>query len=508
LLAFTGTSTRLHRLLVECGMTETLTDADFGAMLEILRQCRQVSILVMGDLMLDEYVTGAVERISPEAPVPVVHAGKTEFRLGGAANVARQIAALGASVTLIGVVGEDEAGERLRDLCQKSDISTEWILTSPGRKTTRKLRILSQSQQLLRIDWEDRDGLSPTDSQALINKLMRCPAPDATILSDYAKGVVTAPTIAGLICEGQHRGPIILDPKHRDFARYRGAHILTPNLRELSESAGYSLNASDLPAVTDAARAQIRTGNFEHLIVTLGDHGVLVVPAKGPELLIPALKRAVYDVTGAGDTVAAVFTTCLATGAAVGDSAYIANTAAGIAVGEIGAVAVPPEQIADALTGKSQSKVFSLASLQRQLSQWRAARKRIVFTNGCFDLLHPGHLSLLNYAKSLGDVLVLAINSDATIRHLKGDSRPVVSQSDRAAMLSALSCVDAVTVFDEVTPLEIISHVRPDTLVKGQDYCLDEVIGRDVVEAAGGRVVLAPLLSNYSTTSLLARARA
>jgi rfaE bifunctional protein nucleotidyltransferase chain/domain len=169
---------------------------------------------------------------------------------------------------------------------------------------------------------------------------------------------------------------------------------------------------------------------------------------------------------------------------------------------------VPSEQIADALTGKSQSKVFSLASLQRQLSQWRAAHKRIVFTNGCFDLLHPGHLSLLNYAKSLGDILVLAINSDAAIRHLKGASRPVVSQSDRAAMLSALSCVDAVTVFDEVTPLEIIRHVRPDTLVKGQDYRLDEVIGRDIVEAAGGRVVLAPLLSNYSTTSLLARARA
>ena len=241
--------------------------------------------------------------------------------------------------------------------------------------------------------------------------------------------------------------------------------------------------------------------------MTLGEHFILVVPADGAEVLIPALKRAVYDVTGAGDTVAAVLAACLATGANVADSAYIANAAAGIAVGEIGAVAVTPEHIADALTGKSHSKVFSRASLQRQVGRWRAARKRIVFTNGCFDLLHPGHLSLLSYAKSLGDVLVLAINSDAAIRRLKGSSRPVVSESDRAAMLSALSCVDAVTVFDEITPLEIIREVQPDTLVKGQDYRLDEIIGRDVVEAAGGRVVLAPLLANYSTTSLLARAR-
>jgi D-beta-D-heptose 7-phosphate kinase/D-beta-D-heptose 1-phosphate adenosyltransferase len=361
---------------------------------------------------------------------------------------------------------------------------------------------------LLRIDWEDRDILSPADSQALINKMVLCPPPDATLLSDYAKGVVTLPIISDLTCEGRRTGPIILDPKHRDFSRYRGAHILTPNLRELSESVGHALSVSDLPAISLAARSQLRTGRFEHLVVTLGDHGILIVPAEGPELLIPALKRAVYDVTGAGDTVAAVLTACLATGATLTDSAYIANAAAGIAVGQIGAVAVPPGQIADAITGKSQSKVFSLESLQRQIGKWRAAGKRIVFTNGCFDLLHPGHLSLLSYAKSLGDVLVLAINSDAAIRRLKGASRPVVSQSDRAAMLSALSCVDAVTIFDEVTPLAIISQVQPDTLVKGQDYRLDEVIGRDVVEAAGGRVVLAPLLSNYSTTSLLARARA
>jgi D-beta-D-heptose 7-phosphate kinase/D-beta-D-heptose 1-phosphate adenosyltransferase len=490
-------------------MTPSLTEFDSGAMLTILSRCADVSILVMGDLMLDEYVTGAVERISPEAPVPVVHAGETEFRLGGAGNVARQIVALGANVTLIGVLGNDQAGERVRELCQQSAISTNSILTLPDRRTTRKLRILSQSQQLLRIDWEDRHLFSQAESQALINKALLSTPSDATILSDYAKGVVSVSVIAELTRKQQrHIGPVVVDPKNRDFSSYRGAQVLTPNLRELSDSVGQSLSLADLPAIVAAARSQIAMGDLEHLVVTLGDHGILVVPAEGPHVLIPALKRSVYDVTGAGDTVAAVLTACLATGAKLLDSAYIANTAAGIAVCAIGAVAVPSSQIADALTGKSQSKVQGREALQRQISQWRSARKRIVFTNGCFDLLHPGHLSLLNYAKSLGDVLVLAINSDAAIRRLKGISRPVVSQHDRAAMLSALSCVDAVTIFDEDTPLEIIKCVRPDTLVKGQDYRLQEVVGRDLVEAAGGRVVLAPLLPNYSTTSLLTRARA
>jgi D-beta-D-heptose 7-phosphate kinase / D-beta-D-heptose 1-phosphate adenosyltransferase len=487
----------------------SLTDFDADAMISILARCAQISIVVIGDVMLDEYVSGTVERISPEAPVPVVHAVDTEFRLGGAANVARQIAALGAKVTLIGALGNDPAGERVRELCQQSGISTSSILTLPDRRTTRKLRILSQSQQLLRIDWEDRKEFSTTEAAALIQETWRSSPSDATIVSDYAKGVVTSSLMAGLTHQRQaSSGPVIVDPKHRDFSRYRGAQLLTPNLRELGESVGQQLNPADIPAIVAAARSQIAKSDFEHLVVTLGDHGILLVPAQGAETLIPALKRAVYDVTGAGDTAAAVLTACLATGANLPECAYIANAAAGIAVGEIGAVAVASSHIADVLTGKSQSKVQSREELQRHIGQWRSAGKRIVFTNGCFDLLHPGHLSLLNYAKSLGDVLVLAINSDAAVRRLKGASRPVVSQYDRAAMLSALSCVDAVTIFDEDTPLEIIKCVRPDTLVKGQDYRLDQVIGRDVVEAAGGRVVLAPLLANYSTTSMLKRATA
>jgi D-beta-D-heptose 7-phosphate kinase/D-beta-D-heptose 1-phosphate adenosyltransferase len=232
---------------------------------------------------------------------------------------------------------------------------------------------------------------------------------------------------------------------------------------------------------------------------------MLIVMADGFELLIPAFKRAVYDVTGAGDTVVAVLAACLATGATMTAASRIANAAAGIAVGEIGAIAVSASQIAEALTGRSLSKVLSRQELQDRVKRWRHTGRRIVFTNGCFDLLHPGHLSLLHYAKSLGDILVLAINSDDAVRRLKGPTRPVIGQNDRAAMLSALGCVDAVTIFDEDTPLETVRCVQPDILVKGQDYRLDEVVGRDVVEAAGGRVVLVPLLPNYSTTSLLAR---
>lgn len=490
-------------------MISTHPDVDANSLIDTLKRCAGVSIHVVGDLMLDEYVGGVVERISPEAPVPIVRAETSEFRLGGAANVARQIAALGAKVTLVGIVGEDAAGDNVRRLCLESGISTEFIRTVSDRPTTRKLRVLSQNQQLLRIDWEDRLPLSARDAGGLLGQFVQSAPPDATIVSDYAKGVVSVPVIAGLLGM-PHSGArtMVVDPKHRDFARYRGARLLTPNLRELSEASGRPLDLTDLKSIAEAARSQIAVGNFEGLVVTLGDRGMLVVLADGDELLIPALKRAVYDVTGAGDTAAAVLTACLATGATVAIAAQIANTAAGIAVGEIGAVAVPSARIADALAGGTPSKVLSRAELQSRATQWRERGQTIVFTNGCFDLLHPGHLSLLNFAKSLGDILVLAINSDAAVRRLKGSGRPVVSQDDRAAMLGALGFVDAVTIFDEDSPLETIRGVRPQVLVKGQDYRQDQVIGREFVEAAGGRVVLAPLLSGYSTTSLLSRARA
>jgi len=276
-------------------------------LLETLRRCADVSILVVGDLMRDEYVGGVVERISPEAPVPIVRAGMSEFRLGGAANVARQIAALGAKVTLTGILGDDAAGDTIRRLCQESGLSTQSILMVRDRQTTRKLRVLSQSQQLLRIDWEDCQPVTQHDADALLGKMSDLVPPDAIILSDYAKGVVSQPVIAGLMRMPHIRTQtVVVDPKHRDFSRYRGARILTPNLRELADAVGHPLDPADVEAIASAARSQILLGGFEGLVVTLGDRGILVVLADGFELLIPALKRAVYDVTGAGDTAAAL----------------------------------------------------------------------------------------------------------------------------------------------------------------------------------------------------------
>jgi D-beta-D-heptose 7-phosphate kinase/D-beta-D-heptose 1-phosphate adenosyltransferase len=489
-------------------MSISASNVNSVALLATLAKCVGKSIMVIGDVMLDEYVSGTVERISPEAPVPVLHAGDTQFRLGGAANVARQILALGAQVTLIGTIGEDEAGMNVRRLCEEEGISAAALHVIRGRRTSRKIRILSQSQQLLRIDWEDRAALVRSDVEALMAHVGQAAPPDAVMVSDYAKGVVTPALFATLArLPSLQSKPVVVDPKERDFSRYQGASVLTPNLRELGAAVGYSLDADDRSKIVAAARSQIAIGQFQAMAVTMGDRGVLVIFAEGREVLIPALKRAVYDVTGAGDTAAAVLATCLSTGSNLEAAAAIGNAAAGIAVGEIGAVAVPAAQIADALTGADANKILSRSQLERRIFDWRRQNQRIVFTNGCFDLLHAGHLSLLTFAKSQGDKLVLAINSDAAVRRLKGPTRPVVSQQDRAAMLGALGCVDAVTIFDEDTPLETIRCVQPQVLVKGQDYRLDEVIGRQLVEAAGGRVILAPLLGSYSTTSLLARAR-
>ena len=482
---------------------------DSQALLATLGRCAAVSVSVVGDVMLDEYVNGSVERISPEAPVPVVRATGSECRLGGAANVARQIAALGAKVALAGVVGDDADGATARRLCNESGIDTRAVVSIKGRPTTRKLRVVCQSQQLLRIDWEDQSPLSEADSRVLVDLANSIPQTDALILSDYAKGVICPTVLTGLLQDRRPRSRmIVVDPKHRDFTRYRGAAIVTPNLRELSEAAGRRLDGADLEDVCEAARFQVQQGCFESVVVTLGDRGMLIVSREGPPQLIPALKRSVYDVTGAGDTAVAVMTTCLAAGSSLAEAAGIANTAAGIAVGEIGAAAVPASKLAAALTNSPLSKLLTRTDLAAQVARWRASGRRIVFTNGCFDLLHPGHLSLLHFAKSLGDLLVLAINSDAAVRRLKGPHRPVIPERDRAAMLGALECVDAVTIFDEDTPIECVRSVMPDILVKGQDYRHQEVVGRNLVEAAGGRVILAPLLPDYSTTSLLARARA
>ena len=477
-----------------------------SALLALLDRVAGLHVWVVGDVMLDEYVTGAVERISPEAPVPVVHAQVTEHRLGGAANVARQIAALGARVTLAGLTGEDDAGARLLRLCQTDGIDARAVLRVAGRQTTRKLRVLGHSQQLLRLDWEDIEPCTSEVTARMIARLAAGARPDAIILSDYAKGVLTAEAIVA-ITRMRGTAPLVVDPKHRDFTRYRTATTVTPNLRELEAAVGRTLDVEDVGAIARAARELLAHAELESMVVTLGNRGMLAVPADGPELDVPAIRREVYDVTGAGDTAIAVLTLALAARATLAQATQLANAAAGVSVGQVGAVAVSAASIRDALAAHPDGKLLSRAELATRTAAWRTAGKRIVFSNGCFDLLHAGHLALLSHAAKLGDILVLAINSDASVRRLKGPERPLVPQAERAALLAALRFVDAVTIFEEDTPLAVLQAVKPDVLVKGGDYRLAEVVGRELVEAAGGRVELVPLTPEKSTTSLLERIR-
>jgi len=487
-------------------VSEVDRGAGVEALLARLNRFSERSVWVVGDLMLDEYVTGAVERVSPEAPVPVVRVRGSEHRLGGAANVARQLAALGARVSLAGLVGEDEAGGRFLELCAAAHIDCRAVLAVAARQTTRKLRVLGHSQQLLRLDFEDLAACPLPLTARLAAALAAGARPDAIVLSDYAKGVLTAETIAAVA--GLRAGvPLVADPKHRDFSRYRGATTLTPNLHELEAAAGRTLDADDSAGLVAAARELLARGGIESMVVTLGNRGMLVVPASGPPLAVPAIRREVYDVTGAGDTAIAVLALALADGAPLEQAAQLANAAAGVAVCQVGAVAVSAASIRDALASRPEAKLLSRHDLAARAATWRSAGKRIVFTNGCFDLLHAGHLALLGHAARLGDVLVLAINSDGSVRRLKGPDRPLVPQAERAALLAALSYVDAVTIFDEDTPLEVLQAVRPHVLVKGGDYRAAEVVGRELVEAAGGRVEIVPLMPERSTTSLLERIR-
>ena len=487
-------------------MSEPLHLSDFETLPAILARYQGLHVWVVGDLMLDEYVMGTVERISPEAPVPVVRVNDTEHRLGGAANVARQVAALGARVSLAGVTGDDEAAAQLLRLCDAANIDTHALVRLPERRTARKLRVLSHSQQLLRLDWEDAVPCAAQTTVRLVSRLAEGARPDAIILSDYAKGVLTPEAIAG-VARLRGTAPLVVDPKHRDFTRYRGATIVTPNLRELEAAVGHALDANDTASLTAAARPLLEAARIESMVVTLGNRGMLLIPSRGPETAVPAIGREVYDVTGAGDTAIAVLALSLAAQAPLLQAVQVANAAAGVAVGFVGAVAVDAASIRNALAARPDAKILSRHELTARAASWRMAGKQIVVTNGCFDLLHAGHLALLGHAAKLGDVLVLAINSDASVRRLKGPERPLVPQAERAALLAALTFVDAVTIFDEDTPLEVLQTIKPHVLVKGGDYRPSEVIGRELVEASGGRVEIVPLTPEKSTSSLVERIR-
>jgi D-beta-D-heptose 7-phosphate kinase/D-beta-D-heptose 1-phosphate adenosyltransferase len=475
----------------------------------------EATVLCIGDLMLDDFVYGDVARISPEAPAPVIVVKREERVIGGAGNVARGIAALGANSIFVGVMGEDEAGRLVAraflDDCP--NVETH-LMVDPTRPTTRKVRFVSEqhSTHLLRADWELAQPVSAEIEHSIINACTGLiPRVDAVILSDYAKGVLTPRVIRSVIDTARaHRKPVIVDPKGDDFSIYRGATLITPNRKELAEATRRP--ATSEAEIVAAAEALARIVESEAVLVTRSEAGMTLYSKGGSSLHVPAYAVKVRDVSGAGDTVAAVLAVMLATQADFEAAVRAANAAAAVVVGKRGTATVSTAELRSrilpsASLAPEEKIVFDWSVLDERFAEWRRQDLRIGFTNGCFDLLHPGHVKLLTAARAACDRLVVGLNSDASVRRLKGEGRPVQDQQSRAEVLAALEAVDLVVVFEQDTPLDLIRRVRPTVLVKGADYRLDEVVGRDLVEADGGEVILVELVPGHSTSALVQRPR-
>ena len=454
-------------------------------------------VLVAGDLMLDRYWSGATRRISPEAPVPVVHVNRVEDRPGGAANVALNLAALGVATALAGITGDDEAANVLAERLGERGIATR-LHRRPDVPTITKLRVLSHHQQLIRLDFEQ--SLAPADSDpmpALVVELLA--SADLLLLSDYAKGTLADPL--ALIAAAKAQGkPVLIDPKGRDFGRYRGATLLTPNRAELEDIVGACVDDADLNAKAQRLREELE---LDALLVTLGERGMLLLRADAAPLHLPTQAREVFDVTGAGDTVIATLAAALAAGVELAEACSLANCAAGLAVGKLGTATVSATELEQAYSGSEWHSLLDQDALVAAVAAARARGERVVMTNGCFDILHEGHVTYLQQAKRLGDRLVVAVNDDDSVRRLKGDGRPINGVAQRMAVLAGLASVDWVCPFSEDTPEALICRVKPDLLVKGGDYQPDEIAGAECVRANGGEVRVLSFLPGRSTTQII-----
>jgi D-beta-D-heptose 7-phosphate kinase / D-beta-D-heptose 1-phosphate adenosyltransferase len=469
---------------------------------------RRKKVLVIGDVMLDRYIWGNVERISPEAPVPVVSALHRNERPGGAANVAMNITGLGARAWLFGFCGEDADHEALEQSLQESGVESH-LTQVAGHPTTTKLRILSGRQQMLRLDTERTDGY-PVEAYAtlLADAEVALEGADAVVLSDYAKGVLSEEVCRRVIEAGRRRGvPVLVDPKHKDLRRYRGATTICPNRSELAAATGVA--AEDQEELLAAGQKLSAMLGLDFMTATLSEKGIAVL-REDSQYIAAARARQIFDVSGAGDTVIATLALGVSSGLEIETAVQLANVAAGIVVGKVGTVPVSRDELLTSLTPEielhAQEKVLTLDHLKVRAAAWRSAGDRIVFTNGCFDLLHIGHVTLLEDARREGDRLVVGINSDASVRDLKGPTRPIVGERERARILAALAAVDAVVTFGEPTPLELIIELRPDVIVKGGDYDESTVVGAREVQSWGGRVKIVPIVEGFSTTRLIAKA--
>ena len=479
----------------------------FGVLKQLKTGWDERKLLVVGDVMLDKYLSGTVDRISPEAPIPVVRAVSENERPGGAANVAMNLAGLGACVTLVGIAGNDSAGRRLESLLVEAGIEPMLVRT-PGVPTTTKLRIVCGHQQMMRVDTERPPDIPDNARQALLRRSLGLLADvSAVVLSDYDKG-----TLSHLVCQSliaaacRFRIPVLVDPKGRSFAKYIGATTICPNRTELA--AVLNVTPPETQSLLAAAQPLLSQLQLEFMTVTLGESGIAILRQDSAQL-VPAMARQVYDVSGAGDTVIAVLAMAIAGGMEIETAARLANLAAGIVVAKLGTVPIARDELLEALGEQmgtaGHEKILSFNAIQARVAGWRANGDTIVFTNGCFDLLHVGHISLLEQARHMGNRLIVGVNSDRSVCCLKGAGRPLAGQAERTQVLAALAAVDAVVVFDESTPLGLIEAVRPDVLVKGGDYTEETVIGARQISSWGGRVEIVPLVEGVSTSRLIAK---
>lgn len=468
-----------------------------------LNNMRSKNILVIGDVMLDTYYTGDVKRISPEAPVPVFRKKAERSVLGGAANVAANLVAAGQKVSMMSIVGNDEIGEKLKRIFEEQEINTDLIIPL-NRHTTEKIRFLaSNNQQVLRLDVEDTGEISSSDCERMLMDLQkRIPSFDLILLSDYLKGLLTCQFTQGVIKAAQIAHiPVIIDVKDPMSEKYAGATLLKPNLKELHDLTG-------LPVDTDeqivAASKELRNRcSVEYVLTTCGGRGMVLIDDNEP-YFISAFGQEVFDVTGAGDTTIAYLGACMANGMCMRESVNIANLAAGIQVAKVGTSSVSWSEIRERMSEQVEGSIHKIICGKTVESFRRDHRnQKIVFTNGCFDILHIGHIRYLQEAAKLGDLLIIGLNSDESVKRLKGPERPINNEAERAEMLAALGFVDYVTVFTEDTPLELINMIQPDVLVKGGDYAPNDVVGKKEVEGRGGKLVLIPFVAGKSTTNII-----
>ncbi len=483
----------------------------FTTLSGLLEGFHAARILVLGDVMLDRFVYGSVERISPEAPIPVVNVDRIMDMPGGAANVARNIAALGARAILLGVVGDDLAALDLTTQLAASPTIEPHLIADASRPTSVKTRYVADGQQVMRADRESRTPLAPAvERRVLDDYIAALRDADAVVLSDYAKGVLSDSMARAAIDAARSAGKtVIVDPKAKNLVRYRGASILTPNRLELQQAYGGECVTDD--EIAAAAMSMMGQDVCDVMVVTRGKDGMSIICRDRAAVHLPTSARQVFDVSGAGDTVVATLSLGLAAGGDVVQACTLANMAAGLVVGKRGTATVTSGEVVAALAplgGRADpQKIFAVENALQLARSWRDQGLKIAFTNGCFDLLHVGHVTLLEDCHRFGSKLVLGLNSDASVRRLKGPTRPVVGEKERTRVMAALAAVDAVVLFEEDTPIELIRAVKPDVLVKGGDYSVETVVGHEDVIAAGGRVEIVPTAEGFSTTNIVRRLR-